>query len=121
MTAIVDTVRVPPHTPVNFVVENAVPGCAVHPNTKTRQERKVIVVDVPAVAPRHHQASLTTTCRTFCDRKVIGIAQIKRCSKAQPLILLVLVIAHPVRKVFFFIRRQEMLLPVIAGIHIFED
>ena len=77
------------------------------------------MMDVSAVAPRHHQAILSTAGCTFCNREVIGIAQIKRRAKPQPLILFVLVIAHPVRKVLFFIRRQEMLLPVMAGIHIF--
>ena len=104
------------YVPIQFIVHYAVAAAAIHANANAGVEGKIIGRYIPVIALRKHQRALPAGNDIILYDGLVAIAQVHGGAITQPLIFFILMIAHPVTDVFFFLRAVQSLAVIIAEV-----
>jgi len=98
LAAVVEAVAVTADAPVDPVVHHFAVGDAIQADAEARQEREVVVPDGEIPGTGDHQPVLALTREIAIDPATVDVRQVEAGAVAQPLVLLVMVIRHPVER-----------------------
>src|SRR5205807_1240028 len=116
LAPIIDAMRIAPHAPVDLVVHDAVVARKVHAEADPAEEGEIVVPDEAVIAFHQHEAALPTMDGNALYFEPVTAPQVDAGAVPQPLVFLILVVTHPVRKVFALQRACEALLPIVGKV-----
>ena len=116
LTAIPYAVAVTSHTPINLVVHDRIVRATVQPNPHATQKLKGAIGDRALVSFGQHRATLPTCGFHIPQFEAVALLDIDCGPTIKPLILVVLVEAHPISGALFVQGALQTWLPVVAPI-----